>query len=176
MACHSLSSFHSVPPSRHVTFLLHTLFSFILFHSVGLVRRFEDRRGRRPLSTNMYRVVSCLERRVQAHCRGVILVWERRQLFRGDAPPAGPKLDPPGLTAIRLESESIPSLKCAMQSDMPTCGVHFFHTVSDWTGLCDITCGLDEQSGEQCDTSPSHHMRANWWQLHRLERLCRVTR
>ena len=86
------------------------------------------------------------------------------------------QLDPPGLTAIRLESESIPSLKCAMQSDTPTCGVHFFHTVSDWTGLCDITCGLDEQSGEQCDTSPSHHMRANWWQLHRLERLCRVTR
>ena len=47
---------------RHVTFLLPTLFPFILFHSVGLARRFEDRRGRQPLSTNMYRVVSCLER------------------------------------------------------------------------------------------------------------------
>ena len=87
MACHSLSFFHSVPPSRHVTFLLHH-FPFILFHSVGLVRRFEDRRGRRPLSTNMYRVVSCLERRVQAHCGGVILVRERRLHPQGHCVPS----------------------------------------------------------------------------------------
>ena len=68
-----------------------------------------------------------------------------------------------------------------MPSDTPTCGVHFAHTVyAIGRDFCDITCGSDERSGEQSNvtwTNPSHHMRANWWQLHRLlERLCRVTR
>jgi hypothetical protein len=68
-----------------------------------------------------------------------------------------------------------------MQSGTPTCGVLFALTVyAIGRGFCDITCGSDGQSGEQSNvtwTSLSHHMRANWWQLHRLlERLCRVTR
>ena len=79
MACTRYSPFiPCLPPDTSRSSFIHILIHIILFHSVGLVRRFEDRRGRRPLSTNMYRVVSCLERRVRAHCGGVILVWERR--------------------------------------------------------------------------------------------------